>query len=48
VRATAFAAQYHMQGWPEPYMYGVYTVFLAGKSPNIRSYTVQIYVSGQP
>jgi uncharacterized alkaline shock family protein YloU len=24
-------------------MYGVYTVFLAGKSPNIRSHTVQIY-----
>ena len=29
-------------------MYGVYTVFLAGKSPYIRSYTVQIYGSGQP
>ena len=29
-------------------MYGVYTVFLAGKSPNIRSYTVHIYRSGQP
>ena len=30
------------------YIYGVYTVFLAGKSPNIRSYTVCIYGSGQP
>jgi hypothetical protein len=29
-------------------MYGVYTVFLAGKPPYIRSYTVQIYGSGQP
>jgi hypothetical protein len=29
-------------------MYGVYTVFLAGISPNIRSYTVYIYGSGQP
>jgi hypothetical protein len=29
-------------------MYGVYTVFLAGRSPNIRSYTVHIYGSGQP
>ena len=26
----------------------IYTVFLAGKSPNIRSHTVQIYGSGQP
>jgi len=33
---------------PEPYIYGVYTVILAGKSPNIRSYTVYIYGSGQP
>jgi hypothetical protein len=38
----------HLQGWPEPYIYGVYTVVLAGKSPNIRSYTVYIYGSGQP
>ena len=30
------------------YIYGVYTVFLAGKSPNVRSYTVYIYGSGQP
>jgi hypothetical protein len=28
--------------------YGVHTVFLAGKSPYTRSYTVQIYGSGQP
>ena len=27
---------------------GVYTVFLAGKSPNIRSYTMYIYSSGKP
>jgi len=30
------------------YIYGVCTVFLAEKSPNIRSYTVYIYGSGQP
>jgi hypothetical protein len=29
-------------------IYGVHTVFLARKSPYIRSYTVQIYGSGQP
>jgi hypothetical protein len=29
-------------------IYGVYTAFLAGKSPNIRSYTVHIYGFGQP
>ena len=29
-------------------IYGVYTVFLAGESPNIRSYTVYIYGFGQP
>jgi len=29
-------------------IYGVYMVFLAGKSPYIRSYTVQIYGYGQP
>ena len=29
-------------------VYGVCMVFLAGKSPNIRSYTVIIYGSGQP
>jgi hypothetical protein len=29
-------------------IYGVHTVFLAGKSPNSRSYMVQIYGSGQP
>jgi hypothetical protein len=29
-------------------IYGAHTVFLAGKSPYIRSYTVQIYGSGQP
>jgi len=28
---------------PEPYIYGECTVFSAGKSPNIRSYTVYIY-----
>jgi hypothetical protein len=30
------------------YIYGVYTVILAGESPNIRSYTVCIYGFGQP
>jgi hypothetical protein len=29
-------------------IYGVHKVFLAGKSPNIRSTTVYIYGSGQP
>jgi hypothetical protein len=33
---------------PEPFIYGVYTVFFAGKSPNIWSYTVHIYGSGRP
>ena len=28
----------HTYSWPAPYVYGVCTVFLAGKSPNIRSY----------
>ena len=28
------------------YIYGVYTTFLAGKSLNIRPYTVHIYGSG--
>jgi hypothetical protein len=28
--------------WPGPSIYGVNTVFLAGKSPNIRSYTMCI------
>jgi len=32
----------------DQYIYGAYTVFLAGKSPNIRSNTVYIYSSGQP
>ena len=27
-------------------MYGIYTVLLAGKSPNLRSYTVCIYATG--
>jgi len=30
------------------YIYAVYTAFLAGRSPNIRSYTGYIYNSGQP
>jgi len=30
------------------YMCGVYSVFLAGKIPNIRSYMVHVYGSGQP
>jgi len=29
-------------------MYGVYSVILAGKSSNVRSYTVYTYGSGQP
>jgi len=35
-------------GWPEPYIYGVYTVIMVGKSPDIRSFTVYIFGSGQP
>jgi len=35
------------KSWPETYIYGVYTVFSTEKSPNIRSYTVYIYGSGQ-
>jgi len=36
-------------GWAKTiYIHGVYTVILAGKSPNIRSHTVYIYGSGQP
>ena len=42
---------YVLLGLPRPiyiiYIYGVCAVFLAGKSPNIRSYTVYIYGSGQ-
>jgi hypothetical protein len=30
------------------HIYGVYTAFGAGKSPNTRSYTMYIYGSGQP
>jgi len=32
-------------GWPEPY---IYTFFLAGKSPNVRTFTVYMYGSGRP
>ena len=38
----------HMQGWPEPHIYGSYTEFMAGKSPNIRPYTAHIYDYGHP
>jgi hypothetical protein len=38
----------HEQGWPELYVYGRNTVFMAGKSPNIRSYTVYTHGSDQP
>jgi hypothetical protein len=41
-QGTCRAGQNHI------YIYGVHTAFLAGKSPNIRSYTVYIYSSGQP
>ena len=37
-----------MYGSGQPYIYGVYTVFLAEKSLYIRSYTVCICGSGQP
>jgi len=42
------ASKWCYVGWPKPYLYGVYTVILAGKSRNIRSYTVYIYGSGRP
>ena len=35
------------KGWPEPYIHGVCTVFLAGKLHNIRSYTAYTYGPGQ-
>ena len=38
----------HRVNQNHPYTYGVHTVFLAGKSSNIRSYTVYIHGSGQP
>jgi hypothetical protein len=34
----------YLQSWPEPSIYGVCTVFLAGKSPNIRFWPPCIYV----
>ena len=36
-----------LKGWPEPYIHGVISVFLAGKSTNIRSNTVYIYGAGK-
>jgi hypothetical protein len=45
---NAAAVKVNMQDWPEPYIYGVCTVLLVGKSPNIWSYTVYIYGHGQP
>jgi hypothetical protein len=38
----------HRVGQNHICIYGVYTVFLAGKLPNTRSCTVYIYGSGQP
>ena len=38
----------HTQGWPEPYTYGLYTVFPAGKSPTIRPYTGGVYIRFWP
>jgi predicted secreted Zn-dependent protease len=35
-------------GWPEPFIYGVYTAFLAGAPPETRLYTVCTQGSGQP
>jgi len=35
--------------WPEPYIHGVFTVFWAGKPPNVRSYTVySVYIRFWP
>ena len=34
--------------WPTLYIYSVYMIFMAGKSPNVRSYMVHLYGCGQP
>jgi hypothetical protein len=41
---AAVSGHMHVKGWPGP----IYTVYLAGKSPNIRSLTEHRYGSGQP
>jgi len=46
VRGLGLTLRMHRVG--QNHIYTVCTVFLAGKSPNIRSYTVYIYGSGQP
>ena len=52
--ASMSTSIHHIQGWTEPYIYiyGVYTVFEGifweGKSPNIRSYTVNTYTRFWP
>ena len=49
IAKSQISVQENNQGWPEPYINGVYTVFLAGKSPNLPySYTVSINGSGHP
>ena len=45
--ALTLIVQY-VSGWPEPYIYRINAVLLAGKSRNIRSYTAYTYNSGQP
>jgi len=45
IENTAYIRSY---GLGQPYIYGVTYGTLAGKSPYIGSYTVQIYSSGQP
>jgi len=37
-----YTAYIYIYGLGQPYIYGVHTVYLAEKSPNIRSYTVYI------
>ena len=41
---AAVSGHMHVKGWPGP----IYTVYLAGKSPNIRPYTVYICGFGHP
>ena len=42
-KQQVFCMEWHLKDWPELHIYGVYTVFLAGNSRNIRSYTVYIW-----
>jgi len=47
-KSASFTSYIHRVGQNHIYIYGVYTVFLAGKWPIIRSYMAYISNSGQP